>query len=183
MSCVDMTRGRPGSQFLLGTRSPVFSWGGIPRGKAVDGSCFSEIGLIFTCSRESMWHAILSRLREILRRKWDSFGPGTFQEWTVSGRQQIMVTKSTHFTTWVWILARPLTSCETLSRSFYFVLTHKIYKGLEWGLHELMYVLRIVPGRLVLYMCEYDYYEKFELIGKSGLGYIKITNCAHDINY
>lgn len=45
---------------------------------------------------------------------------------------------------------------------FILYLTHKIYfKGLEWGLNELMYVLRIVPGRLALYMCKYYYYEKF----------------------
>lgn len=187
MKSVVWTWTEPGleASFSLGLDHQPSLEGGLPTGRAVCGSCFSETGLIFTCSREHMWHVILSRLRGILRRKQGSFGSGPFRSGQSDGK---LVIRS-----W-WLKAHtlqpeseswlcPLLVVRLWVDHFTLYLTHKIYfKGLEWGLHELMYVLRIVPGRLVLYMCEYYYYEKFELIGKRGLGYIKITNYTHDIN-
>lgn len=156
-------------QFLFGTRSPAFTWGGLPRRRAVGGSCFSEIGLIFACSRESMWHVILSRLRGILRRTQDSFGPGPFRSGQSEGGNRSWWLKAhtlqPESESWLF----PLLVVRLWVDHFTLRLTHKIYfKVLERRLHELMYVLRIVPGRLVLYMCQYYYYEKFELIGKRG---------------
>lgn len=79
-----MNKTRPGSQFLRGIRTPLE--GGLPTGRDVYGNCFSETGLIFICSKESMWHVILSRLRGILGRKQGRFGSGPFRSGQSDGK-------------------------------------------------------------------------------------------------